>query len=111
MYQEISQLKSISEIESLFKEYSYEDFFNQNEIKSVENKNVNKSLGARYLIKKSIVEYFKNKINYKDFEIYNGENGEPKILVHNDIQTELMKNIRISISHSRNFIATLVVIE
>ena len=57
MYKEIIQVKSVEEIEAILFKYADDYYFVDNELKSVKNKNTVKSLGARYLIKKSILEY------------------------------------------------------
>ena len=111
MYQEITHIKTVDEIAKFFKEKSFECFFSQNELKSVESKNQVKSLGARYLIKKSILDYFKLGDYYKDIKIRYGKNGKPEIFLDNNIKKEIKNTIHISLSHSRNYISTLVVIE
>ena len=114
MYKEILQIKSIDEIESiLFKES--DDFFINKEYKSVENKNQIKSLGARYLIKNSILRFLGLNNEYHDIEIENEETGKPLVSFKGTIKEIMDKkelnNIQISISHSRNFVATLVIFE
>lgn len=115
MYLEIEHVKSVSEIEQILFKQSDDFYFIDNEVKSVEYKNSVKSLGARYLIKKSILDYLKIENNFDDIEIANEESGKPVVIFRNyvqeRIQEEDIKNVQVSISHSRNFVTTLVVIE
>ena len=115
MYKEISQVKSVEEIGVILSNHSDDYFFNENELKSVKNKNIVKSLGARYLIKESILDYINLDENYKDIEIENEEHGKPIIGFTGKVKEKFKEmgvdNVQISISHSRNFISTLVVLE
>ena len=115
MYKEITQVKSVEEIGVILSNHSDDYFFNENELKSVENKNTVKSLGARYLIKKTILDYLNLDKNYKDIEIESEKHGKPIIgfigKVKMKIDEKGINNVQVSISHSRNFISTLVVLE
>jgi len=115
MYNEITQIKSVEEIEIILLKNAEEYFFNKNELKSVEHKNKIKSLGARYLIKKSILDYLNLHEDYKDIEIDSDEQGKPFVRfigrVKKKIEEMGIGNVQVSISHSRNFISTLVVLD
>lgn len=115
MYKEIIQVKSVEEIEAILFKYADDYYFVDNELKSVKNKNTVKSLGARYLIKKSILEYLNLDKKYKDIEIKNEEQGKPNIGFTGKVKEKIeeigIKNVQVSISHSRNFITILVVLE
>ena len=115
MYKEIIQVKSVEEIEAILFKHTDDYYFIDNELKSVKNKNTVKSLGARYLIKKTILDYLSLDKSYKDIEIESEEQGKPNIgftgKVKEKIEEMGINNVQISISHSRNFISTLVVFE
>ncbi len=115
MIKEITQVKSVEEIEAVLSNHSNEYYFNESELKSVKNKNAVKSLGARYLIKESILDYLNLDKNYKDIEIESEEHGKPNIGFTGKVKEKIKEmgvdNVQISISHSRNFISTLVVLE
>jgi len=115
MYQQIVQIKSLAEIETVFFKQSDDYYFIDEEIKSVENKNTIKSLGARYLIKKTILDFLKLDEEFNDIEIGNEDSGKPVVKysgkVEEQVKQQNIRNIQASISHSRNFIATLIVIE
>lgn len=111
MIKEITKIKTLAEMEEILTDQSVKTFFSDNEIQSVNDKNQMKSLGARYLIKKSILDYFQMDDDYRDIEIKYGTNGKPELYLHSDLKKKIQQNIQISLSHSRNFISTLVVIE
>ena len=115
MFKEIIQTKSVEEIKILFSEKSEAVFFSEEEFRSVEKKNKIKSLGARYLIKNSILDYLAIENNYKDIEIVNQSSGKPIIKFAGNVQGKLnelnISNVQISISHSRNFISSIVILE
>ncbi len=115
MYKEIVQVKSLDEIETILSKHSDDYYFIDKELKSVEHKNTVKSLGARYLIKKSILDFLELNNEFKDIEIENEQNGKPVISfkgrVKDKIDDKKIRNVQLSISHSRNFVSTLVVIE
>ncbi len=115
MYKEIVQVKSIREIKEVLLKENEDYYFTENELKSVENKNRIKSLGARYLIKKSMLEFFNLGNEFQEIEISNSEEGKPMVLLKGKVKMFLDKekvvSVNISISHSRNFVSTLVVIE
>jgi holo-[acyl-carrier-protein] synthase len=111
MIKEITKIKTLAEMDEIFTDQSVKTFFSDNEIESVKDKNQMKSLGARYLIKKSILDYFQLDDDYRDIEIKYGTNGKPELYLHGELKKKIQQNIQISLSHSRNFISTLVVIE
>lgn len=115
MHKEITYVKSVKEIEAILLEKDLEYYFIDKEIKSVEHKNSVKSLGARYLIKKSILDFLNLNDGYKDIAIESNEQGKPNVEIIRKVKEKIdergIKNVQISISHSRNFISTLVVLE
>ena len=115
MYKEIVQVKSVQETEAILSKHSDDYYFTDNELISVEQKNRIKSPGARYLIKRSILDYFKLGDEYKDIEIENEAEGKPVVRFTGKVKKKLEEmnigNIQVSISHSRNLVSTLVVIE
>ena len=114
MYKEIVHIKSVQEIEAILFKHT-DDYFTDNELKSVERKNKIKSTGARYLIKKSILDHLKLSDDYHDIEIENEADGKPMVRLTGIVKKKAdemnIGNIQISISHSRNLISTLVVVE
>lgn len=117
MFKEIIQVKSVAEIEEVLGNHTdyYYYYFNDNELESVRNKNNIKSIGARYLIKKSILDYLNLHKQFKDIEIESDERGKPNVGFTGEVEREIkeqgINNVQVSISHSRNFISTLVVFE
>lgn len=115
MYNEIVQVKSLEEIEEILFKHTDDFYFIDKEIKSVEYKNTLKSLGARYLIKKSILEFLKLGDDYHDIEIENEETGKPVVkysgTVEKAIKNNDLRQIHVSISHSKKYVTTLVIIE
>jgi phosphopantetheine--protein transferase-like protein len=115
MFEELTQVKSVDEIKSVFLNESEDFFFTDNELKHAEQKNKIKSLGARYLIKKSILDYLSFENGFKDIEIINQKNGKPIVELMGRVLKEMkeleISNIQISISHSRGFITSLVILE
>ena len=115
MYKEIVWVKSVDEIKAILFKHSDDYYFIDKELKSVEHKNSVKSLGARYLIKKSILDFLELNDEFKDIEIENEKNGKPVISfkgrVKDKIDDKKIRNVQVSVSHSRNFVSTLVIIE
>ena len=115
MYREFVQIKSLKEVELIVSKYTNNDLFTDNELNFVAFKNKAKSLGARYLIKKSILDFLDLKNGFIDIEIANEKQGKPFVTfkgkVRNMLDEMKINNIQVSISHSKNFISTLVVME
>ncbi|MDA3953902.1 MAG: hypothetical protein PF485_09660 [Bacteroidales bacterium] len=115
MYNELTLIKSVEAIKGFFLENLEVNFFTENELKIIEHKNFVKSLGARYLIKKMILEYLAIENRYKDIEIENRSTGKPIIkftgTVKEKIKESGITNVQISVSHSRNFITSIVILE
>lgn len=115
MHKEIVQVKSFDEIEEILFKHADDYYFIDKELKSVEHKNTIKSLGARYLIKKSILNFLELGDEFNDIEIENEDTGRPFVKFTGKalaaIKSKKVCNVQISISHSRNFVTTLVVIE
>ncbi|MFO7828260.1 MAG: hypothetical protein R6V23_06550 [Bacteroidales bacterium] len=115
MYKEIVAVKSVEQIEAVLFKQTDDYYFIENEIKSSENKNIIKSLGSRYLAKKSILDYLDLKDEYHDIEIQNEQNGKPVVTVKGRVKEVLSKRniqkVHISISHSKNYVSVLVILE
>ncbi len=115
MYKEIVAIKSVKEIEAILFKHADDFFFIEDEIKSSEDKNIIKSLGGRYLIKKSIIDFLGVKDGYHDIEIQNEQSGKPVIIVKGKIKEDLserkIQKIHVSISHSKHFVSVLVILE
>jgi len=115
MFKEISQTRSVKDIEGILKNNPQEYYFSSHELNSVEHKNALKSLGARYLIKRSILDYIEMGDAYLEIEIKNDEQEKPDIIFYNRVRNKIkelgINSVQISISHSKNFIAILVIIE
>ncbi|HAF28758.1 MAG TPA: hypothetical protein DCG75_06890 [Bacteroidales bacterium] len=115
MIREIVKTKSIEEIEEILFKQTDDYYFIEKELKSVEHKNTIKSLGARYLIKLSILEFLKLTKEFNDIEIENEESGKPILIFKGEVKDKLkengISNVHVSISHSKNYISTLVILE
>lgn len=115
MYKELVAVKSVEEIEVVLFKQTDDYYFIENEIKSSENKNIIKSLGGRYLAKKSILDYLGLKDEYHDIEIQNEQNGKPVVSVKGKVKAVLsernIQKVHISISHSKNFVSVLIILE
>jgi holo-[acyl-carrier protein] synthase len=75
-------------------------------------------LGARFIIKECVLDYLTKEMgyikrNFKEIEIVSNEFKKPMIKLYDDIRECVrklkIKNILISISHSRNWIAGMVI--
>ena len=74
-------------------------------------------LGARFIIKKCVFDYLSSEKGYVEYkyceiEVINNERGQPMLRLFRDVRTCVkkmnIKNIFISISHSKNWIAGMV---
>lgn len=75
-------------------------------------------LGARYVIKKCVIDYLAKEKgyvenSYREIEVVNNELGQPLLRLYNGVR-ECMNDLKIkdtfiSISHSRNWIAGMVI--
>ncbi len=93
-------------------------FFTKKEIQNFEKEKGLRSFAARYLIKKLLIDYFDNTLEYTNIEILNNELGKPFINIIEKKQSRKLsgeKNeiskIECTLSHSRKYIAVLVAIE
>ena len=115
MFKEISVTRSVKDIEGILQNNPQDFYFTDRELKSVEYKNASKSLGARYLIKRAILDYIDRGDAYLEIEIKNDDQEKPDIIFYNRVKKRIkemeISNVQISISHSKNFIAILVVFE
>jgi len=115
MFKELSVTRSVKDVEGILQNNPREYYFSSKELNSVENKNILKSLGARYLIKRAILDHIELGDAYLEIEIMNDEQEKPEIIFYNRVRNRIndlgITNVQISISHSRNFIAILVILE
>ncbi|OFX88566.1 MAG: hypothetical protein A2W99_09195 [Bacteroidetes bacterium GWF2_33_16] len=114
MYNLIETIVAISKIQPELLKHQESEIFTDLELKQNESKNKIKSLGARYLIKRSILDFLEQD-NYHEIEILNDKQGKPEIFIKGkskeSMEIRAIKNTQISISHSKNYVATLVTIE
>ena len=93
---------------------SLETFFLSIELDKYYSENNLRSLCGRYLVKKSILEYFKTN-NFLEIQILNNEKGKPEITILGELKQKAktmgISNLQCSISHSKNWVASMVVIE
>lgn len=93
---------------------SLTNFFQPAEIdKYFSNYNYSRLCG-RYLIKKSLLDFFKSS-NYLDIGVLNDEKGKPILSFQGELLEEMkkkgVKKVLCSISHSRNWVASMVIID
>lgn len=84
-----------------------EDFFMDEEIRLYGKEAGKRSLAARWLAKKLIIEHYKNKIGFNDIMITSAENGKPILKI---FSKKISDNILISISHTKVRATGMVVI-
>jgi holo-[acyl-carrier protein] synthase len=115
MFKELSITRSVKDVEGILQNNPRDYYFTANEIDSVDHKNALKSLGARYLIKRAILDHIDRGEAYLEIEIKNDDQEKPEIVFYNRVKNKIkemgISNVQISISHSRNFIAILVILE
>ncbi|MFP4023396.1 MAG: holo-ACP synthase [Thiohalospira sp.] len=115
MYKEIVVIKSVKEIETILFKHADDFYFIEDEIKSSEDKNIIKSLGARYLIKKSIIDFLGVTVGYHDIEIQNEQSGKPVVTIKGKVKEDLsernIQKVHVSISHSKHYVSVLVILE
>lgn len=114
MIKEFTLFKTLSQVVELIDAIKLEDYFTLRELNQVKDKNKYKSIGARYLIKQKLLELIKID-NYKAVEIIAADSGKPYIKFNSELDNllgkEKIKGVHISISHSRNYITSLLIIE
>lgn len=115
MYKEFVLTCSVSELELVLREDSFNAFFTKGELEQAKTKNSIKSLGARYLIKEKLKELLNDEFSFLDVEIINDKTGKPIISYKSNFDKKLkasgINKIEISISHSKNQVASLLIIE
>ena len=85
-----------------------EDLFSKDEISLYAGKANKRSLAVRWLIKEILVEHYKDTLQHRQISITGNENGKPVLSIQNK---NVGDKIHISMSHSRNYITAMVVIE
>ncbi|MFH0866194.1 MAG: hypothetical protein V1904_08360 [Bacteroidota bacterium] len=102
------------ECKEIIEEVSLEVLFQPVELEKYLVPGNYRSLCGRYLVKKSLLDYFQSS-RYLEISILNDKNGKPEIFTCGGLMQKIkdtgVKNIMCSISHSRNWIASMVVIE
>jgi len=75
-------------------------------------------LAARFAAKESILKAFGlnwNSVNWKDIEVINDKDGQPKIILHNKMKNEKINrgvdNISLSLSHFEEYAVAFVIVE
>lgn len=89
-------------------ENRYEEFFLPEELDLYSKEATPRSLAARWLIKKIVTEHFGEKLSYLQISVTGDKNGKPKLSIQNK---NITQQVFISISHSRNYITAMVLIE
>jgi len=84
------------------------DIFLQEEIDLYGKEIKPKSLAARLMIKDILIRHFTGKLLYHQISITSLPNGKPMLKI---LSSDITETIDISISHSRNYISVLVLIE
>ncbi|MDX9695924.1 MAG: hypothetical protein RBT49_09050 [Bacteroidales bacterium] len=111
----IEKIQPVNEIKPVLHNNPENSFFTSNELLQCSEKNKIKSLGARYMIKKSIIDFLEISDDYASIEIINNASGKPEAILSDKLKQTINKkkltNLKISISHSKNYIATLVIFE
>jgi len=98
----------LSEFDYLLQTHKLNEFFSDDEISAYGSEKGYKSLAARYLIKKILINHAQNLLNYSDISILNESNGKPRLLLKKRY-TET--NVHISLSHTRKRVSVLVIID
>ncbi len=107
-YEKYIETILLDEFDKIAGSKGLEAFFTGKEIANYGNEKKLKSLAARYLIKKKLLEIAGHKIVYHDIEILNKKNGKPVITFKKHYSE---KNVHISISHTRVRATVLIILE
>jgi len=83
-------------------------FFTTEEIGLYAGQSIPKSLAARWLIKEILIEHFGEVLSHQQISITSSETGKPVLHLS---QPDITNPIHISISHSKNYISAMVIIE
>jgi len=67
-----------------------------------------KSLAVRWLTKEILIEHYREGLNFQMISITGLPSGKPVITINNN---DIPDKIHISLSHSKNYISCLVIIE
>ncbi len=106
-YQKYIKTILLDEFDKTVKSQGIEAFFTPDEILKYGKEKL-KSLAARYLVKKILIDHSNDEISYHDIEIFNKENGKPIISFKKHYSE---KHVHISISHTRVRATVLVILE
>jgi phosphopantetheine--protein transferase-like protein len=91
-----------------------EKCFSKKELLTFSLSNNMRSLGGRYLIKRTICNHIHDEDLMFEIEILNNELGKPEIFLGENIlkKTQIagIKEVQCSISHSKNFIAGMTIL-
>ncbi len=108
MYVKYTETISLSQFGEQVKGVRAEQLFHPDEIQLYGNENKPRSLAARWLIKQILIENFGGDLSHTDICITSQENGKPFLKINKE---KIRNTIHFSISHSRNYISVLVLIE
>jgi len=107
-YKEYSQSIPLSDFHKMMETYQLDDFFLPEEIALYGKETKSRSLAVRWLLKKMIIAHYKRYLSYKDISVTSAQNGKPLLKI---LGMEIKSKVHISLSHSRNRVAALLIIE
>jgi phosphopantetheinyl transferase (holo-ACP synthase) len=107
-YERYQKTLPLTHMEEILKHEDKKDIFLPEELDLYGNESKPKSLSARLLIKDILIQHFSGKLSYHQISITSSPNGKPILKILNP---QISNSINISISHSRNHISVLVLIE
>jgi holo-[acyl-carrier protein] synthase len=116
LFEEKELIYKINEFDDLLKndygitsQEEYSKIFTEKEFEDKDYKYIKRKLFGKYLIKKIISGYLNSK-DLIEIEVLNDEMGKPQVFLKNDLYIKDFK-INVSISHSKNWVAVLVIFE
>ncbi len=89
-------------------ENRYEEFFVPEELDLYSKVATPRSLAARWLIKEILTEHFGKELRHLQISVTGDTSGKPRLKILNK---NITQQVFISISHSRNYITAMVLIE
>lgn len=98
--------------EAIVKQQELDSFFTEEEIRAYGQEKRPRSLGVRWLAKKMLLALLEKEktasIHCRDISILSMPNGKPLLLISTDA---ILPQIHISLSHTRNLLTVMLVIE
>ncbi len=114
---DIIEIERIKKSVEQFGEHFLNKIFTQTELDySLSKKNKYQHLAARFATKEAIIKAVSSskapKFGWKDMEIYNEENGVPKVKLFGTLKNFLTdeKGLQISMSHSHNYVTAFAIL-